>query len=728
MAEKGSNMHPRKKILVKALTVVCLGTQAVCANAQQGIIDLGALPAATWSEARAVSADGSTVVGTSDSAMGQETTFRWTTASGMQDLGSLAGANGRSYPALIGTNGSVEVYRPVSADGSVVVGHSQTSGSGNWRAYHWSIAHGLLDLGHLGSGSSYAAAVSADGSVVAGSSEVGGRAHAARWTVAPNGTVAIQDLGVLGTGNESWANDVSADGGAVVGYSATSGWSGGRAFRWTQAGGMEDLGTLPGGNFSYAYSVSADGSTVVGRAHDGVSNRAFRWTAATGMQNLDMGNTFGTAEAILVSAYGDVVVGQYGGSYNQAFRWTASSGMQDLGNLGGGSWAYAYAMSADGSVVVGRSHDPAGSRGFRWNETDGMQSVEDWLRAAGVTVPMDITYDATSVSADGKVVVGTLHSGFAYIARAGSGLITLEDLRDSLAAMAAGGGMALSSADLVLSGAHSRPLARLAPTGRRVFWLAGDWGQDDHGSRDGDLGLAEIGLGRNFGSVQLNAALGRTWARQNLPHSGHAEVDGNYLLAEALIPLSGKLWAVLGGYVHWGEAELRRGYLSPAQDFSSGRPDAGTWSLRARLEWDGLWQAADASLSPYADLSYSRMRMDAYTESGGGFPASYAARKDKATELRLGVQAGRPLSGSARLLATLETAHRFEDRGAGVRGQVIGLSAFDFAGTDLKQNWLRAGVGFEGVLADGTVSAVLNATTRGEVPAYWLALSWQKTF
>jgi probable HAF family extracellular repeat protein len=76
------------------------------------------------------------------------------------------------------------------------------------------------------------------------------------------------------------AHGVSADGSVVVGI------SGGRAFRWTAARGMQDLGTL-GGYLSVAHGVSADGSVVVGEAQNAAGQRrAFRWTAARGMQDL----------------------------------------------------------------------------------------------------------------------------------------------------------------------------------------------------------------------------------------------------------------------------------------------------------------------------------------------------------------------------------------------------------------------------------------------------------
>jgi probable HAF family extracellular repeat protein len=635
---------------------------------------------------------------------------------GISNLGTLGGTASWAYG--------------VSADGSVVVGQARTIGDVALLAFRWTGGGGMADLGTLGGMHSQAWGVSADGAVAVGLASTAGDAayHAFRWT----GGGGMVDLGTLGGAN-SQARAVSADGAVVVGAAQTTGDVSEHAFRWTGGGGMADLGTL-GGTNSQAYGVSADGAVVVGWAGTAgdAAQRAFRWTSGGGM--VDLGTLGGThSRAWGVSADGAVVVGQAqttGNAAYHAFRWTGG-GMADLGTLGG-THSYAYGVSADGAVVVGRAYTATTWRAFRWTQGTGMQSVEDWLRAAGVSVPADVTDEARATNSDGSVVVGTLASGHAFIARVdpvGSGLVTLADVQESLSGTAAGGGMALSAAGLVLNGAHGRPLARRVAAGQRTFWLAGDWGRDDHGARDGDLGLAEAGFGRNFGAAQLNVSLGQTWARQKQALNGRTKADGTYLLAEALIPVSGKLWAVLGAYGHRGGADMRRGYLNAgAQDYSTGTPDADTWALRGRLEWDGAYRVAGAGFSPYVDLTHGEAKLAAYTETGGGFPARFDARKEKATELRVGVNAARPLDNGLALVGAVEAAHRFERHGARTAGQVIGLFGFDLDGQRNQRDWLRAGVGVEGRLAGGRASLALNATTRGETPNAWLAAGWQRAF
>jgi probable HAF family extracellular repeat protein len=112
-----------------------------------GMVDLGSAKGdGGFSRAFGVSADGSVVVGESDSPSGQRDPFVWTAVGGFQDLGFL----GSAYA--------------VTADGSVVVGHA------NYRsAFLWTQSGGMQDLGALpGFTDAEATGVSDDGQVVVG--------------------------------------------------------------------------------------------------------------------------------------------------------------------------------------------------------------------------------------------------------------------------------------------------------------------------------------------------------------------------------------------------------------------------------------------------------------------------------------------------------------------------------------------------------------------------------
>lgn len=326
----------------------------------------------------------------------------------------------------------------------------------------------VIKLGTLGGSYSFATSITPDGTIVVGAAQdASGNYRVFRWTESGG----MEDLGIPLGGTYAGAAGISADGSVIIGTSKND-QDEHHAFLWTP-GQIRDLGTL-GGSESWAWGVSADGTVVVGETELASGEwRAFRWTDADGMQNL--GTLGGDSWAIAVSADGKVVVGgsTTNDGHDHAFRWTeASNTMRDLGTLGG-SESWAYAVSANGKVVVGSTETADGShRAFRWTEATGMQSVENWLRSTGVKVPADIeTHIAYATSADGRVVVGMLENNTAFLARGGSGLVTVESMQQSLSATASGGAMALASASTVLNGAHSRPLARRVEAGRSTFWI-----------------------------------------------------------------------------------------------------------------------------------------------------------------------------------------------------------------------------------------------------------------
>ncbi|RUL85281.1 HAF repeat-containing PEP-CTERM protein [Tautonia sociabilis] len=172
-----------------------------------GMVGLGALDGSFGSDAYAISADGSTIVGQSGAQA-----FRWTEAGGMVGLGDLDGGSfiSRAYA--------------VSSDGRVIVGVGR-SGSGD-EAFRWTESGGMVALGDLDGGSvaSRANAVSADGSIVVGYGTTSLGQEAFYWDpvlgMRSLRQVLIDEFG-LGAALSGWqlvtATGISANGEVIVG-------------------------------------------------------------------------------------------------------------------------------------------------------------------------------------------------------------------------------------------------------------------------------------------------------------------------------------------------------------------------------------------------------------------------------------------------------------------------------------------------------------------------------
>ncbi|MEP7345899.1 MAG: hypothetical protein ABI877_11550 [Gemmatimonadaceae bacterium] len=143
-----------------------------------------------------------------------------------------------------------------------VVGEARLASSGgNLHAVRWRVAvpqGTVIDVTDLGTlpqhVHSEARGVNSSGQIV-GSSD-------------PNSLLSVRafgftdatgmvDLGLGGVGFSAYAHDIN-DAGVITGYLGT------HAFRWTTAGGLDDLGVPPGWNFSTGYSINASNQVAGG--------------------------------------------------------------------------------------------------------------------------------------------------------------------------------------------------------------------------------------------------------------------------------------------------------------------------------------------------------------------------------------------------------------------------------------------------------------------------------
>jgi len=200
-----------------------------------------------------VTANGTTVVG-------RWPFFRWTAASGFQDL--------PGFRDVLRVHG-------LSGDGTTIVGATNTSG-----AFRWTGTNGLQVVAPAGQTDSTATAVSADGGVVVGFYYKDAQQVAFKW----NRNTGAQDIAVGGL-TRSVPHSVTGDGTIVLGGSAEGGWI------WSQTQGVRRISTILRGlgvdrstlsgldeatrSGSGALDISDDGKVITGCAFNGAGLQSF---------------------------------------------------------------------------------------------------------------------------------------------------------------------------------------------------------------------------------------------------------------------------------------------------------------------------------------------------------------------------------------------------------------------------------------------------------------------
>ncbi|KAF0095808.1 MAG: putative extracellular repeat HAF family [Puniceicoccaceae bacterium 5H] len=283
----------------------------------------------------------------------------------------------------------------LSANGSIVVGQAHDYSLGRPVAYMWTAANGLTDLGRPSGGDyeSYAYGISDDGTTVVGTSYThtdGPRAF--RWTASTGMQLLPRFSNDFGN-MEYFAEAVSDNGEAIVGWASDFSGGGPVAFRWTAADGMQRLGT----SGSAALDVTPDGAFVVGRS----GGQAGYWDAAGDFTAIVNGGAEG------ISADGRFIVGRTTiDSSRQGYRWSREDGVELLLDPTGAMEVQgAYAVSDDGRFVVGASGLLDESAVYLWDEVNGARNIGELIEAAGFTLEPDWIIDEVwSMSEDGNTI------------------------------------------------------------------------------------------------------------------------------------------------------------------------------------------------------------------------------------------------------------------------------------------------------------------------------------
>lgn len=295
--------------------------------------------------------------------------------------------------------------------------------------------------------------------------------------------------------------------------------------------------------------------------------------------------------------------------------------------------------------------------------------------------------------------------------------------------------VSLDIADLTLSGVHGHPLdMRAALDADGCMWVAGDWGRNTHDERNGDLGIAEVGgcLVVNARRTQVGFALGKSWSDQDTSFGGYQAMDGKYGLVEVISPLSEvspRIWLTLTVYYNRADVDMRRGYdTGSGIDYSLSKLDVSTTGARIRLDWDEAFIANRFSFSPHVGIEHKRSWTGAFTETGGSLPAAFDSMESELTQIRLGINARRPLSGVYSLVAGLDAVGVIGADSGEVSGQTLSGVPFNIAVVDDGSGWVHASAGVVAEFGKSRFVTRVNGTTTGSAPSVWLALAFNYSF
>ena len=290
----------------------------------------------------------------------------------------------------IGTLGGPAAGSQAINDRGQITGSSATA-SGAFHAFLWSKATGMVDIHQPGLPVSNGYVLNNKGWVagVAPFSGATGPITAFRWTPATG----MVNIGSFGT--TSFPNAIN-DAGTVVGYSqGPEPGILGRAFKWTEAGGLQSL-VSTSSVVSQANDINEAGK-IVGSGTDNLNfnDRALLWTPQGTQIDLDADFT------ILSYAYRlnekELVIGQTFDNIgdNRAFVWSREHGILEFGSAGTDA-STAFDLNNLGQVVGSLN-----ARAFLWTRAGG--TVDLNTRVPGAP-PDFVLYQADAISDNGSIL------------------------------------------------------------------------------------------------------------------------------------------------------------------------------------------------------------------------------------------------------------------------------------------------------------------------------------
>ena len=577
------------------------------------------------------------------------------------DLGTLKNDNSGSSGASA-----------ISANGRTVVGNSDRRAV-VWSGSGWGTKTALGTLRADNSGWASASAVSDDGSVVVGSAEgdnVDGRSNAVVWS--GSGWSTKTNLNLAHNSDirrSSAAYGVSGDGSVVVGEAYVNDTDDMHAVVWSGSNwaSQTDLGTLTTDNSKYssrnsrALAANHDGSVVVGYSRNDIDEqRAIVWSGRNWGTKTDLGtlkaDNSGSSTAVAINRDGSMVVGwadDDNGRY--ATVWSGSGwGTKTKLDTPEDFSSSASSVSADGSVIGGSilSRDGFYRHAVVWSGSNwGTKTELGTLKSDNSG-----SSEVNGLSADGNFAVGYVENDD-YVTRAVVWNLRSLNIRPTDTANTRTSLSLLSADTASLLAQRARAAENLLggcrADGGKFCYSAGYRRDIGHGasSRGADFAFG-YGFTDNFDAAVSLAVPAR------------AEENGSHRLKSGVgIGLSARLhngagwYAVPAAAFETDKTRIRRPHLDGTESpENTVRTKSRAYSLTAGRDYG---TPGEKTLGWYAALRRTEAERPSYSEDAGlSFPFAYGAAKLKETSLAAGIKGRLPLTGKLAWYGNAEVAQR----------------------------------------------------------------------
>jgi uncharacterized membrane protein/uncharacterized protein YhjY with autotransporter beta-barrel domain len=472
-------------------------------------------------------------------------------------------------------------------------------------------------------------------------------------------------------------------------------------FAWTETSGqtydpaqafgtVHPLQVLPVGSphqFGAALAVNGDGTAAVGWSAASEGDAAYQYRAVLWTTNDNW-----TSNGLL--GLGNV---------------DTSKGISGVGKAGTVTplGTVADAVDAAGGVIVGRFDfvDPClcalDSRAALWEGADGFKGhlIEDLLAAAHVDLggfilenarAVRTIYDVTGTPTD-TIIVGDGRNADAepsvsvppfylgtWLVRLGkdSGVATPEEVSTSF-------GNAASLLDQVGDDVGA-PLFGLSDVGQHQLCKSSDPSSPfcffafgtatTYSDLTGSEFVGDVGIARRLGpNDSLGLSVGANQLSVRLDDRSSA-FDGNSVHLGSFLahtPESGFQSVAAASVSFWNDLDITRAYQNGAgMASSSGSTDGFGYGLSL---WSGYAMPVTPAVmvTPFAQITYQHDRFDAWTETGGPFPASFAETEGSSTDVRLGVEDKARLSAVVSLFGSAAWVHRLAGEGPAINGSLL---------------------------------------------------------